>query len=103
MAENLLCHRRAREVPVEDPHVVKEASIQRRLRKVMGAVFGIEPATIAPADSPETVAAWDSVGHLQLMLALEDEFQIRFDVDELASLKSVAMIEARLAGDVASE
>jgi acyl carrier protein len=62
----------------------------------MSAVFGIDASAIGSDDSPETIAEWDSVRHLQIMLALEEEFGIQFDASELASLGSVAMIEQRL-------
>lgn len=62
----------------------------------MGAVLGLEPSAIEPNASSATIAEWDSVRHLQLMLALEDEFDIQFDTDELVSLRTVPLIEARL-------
>jgi acyl carrier protein len=68
----------------------------QRLREVMGAVFGIDPTTIAGDASSATIAEWDSVRHLQLMLALEEEFNVQFEADELVSLRSVQLIDQRL-------
>jgi acyl carrier protein len=68
----------------------------QRLREVMSAVFGIEVSAIDADASSTTIAEWDSVRHLQLMLALEEEFGVQFDTDELASLRSLSMIEQRL-------
>jgi acyl carrier protein len=68
----------------------------QRLREVMGAVFGIDPSVIAADASSATIAEWDSVRHLQLMLALEEEFNVQFEADELVSLRSVALIDQRL-------
>jgi acyl carrier protein len=76
--------------------LVVQSDMHRRLRDLISAVLGIEADQISSDDSPSSVPQWDSVAHLQLMLAIEDEFGIRFEADELASLKSVAMIEARL-------
>lgn len=77
--------------------MIEEPDVRRRLAGVMSAVFGIEANAITSADSPATIAEWDSVGHLQFMLALEDEFGIQFEASELASLNSVAAIEERVA------
>lgn len=69
-----------------------------KLRRVMSAVFGVDEASIEQSDSPATITAWDSVGHLQLMLALEQEFGVQFEADEFATLASVAALEQRLGG-----
>jgi acyl carrier protein len=65
----------------------------------MSAVFGIDASRIRSDDSPETIGEWDSIRHLQLMLALEEAFGIQFDASELATLGSVAVIEERLRAD----
>jgi acyl carrier protein len=74
-------------------------ALGQRLRDVMGAVFGIKPALITQDASSATIAEWDSVRHLQLMLALEEEFNVQFDADELVSLRTVEKIEQRLRND----
>ncbi len=47
---------------------------------------------LQPADLPElkyqTHAAWDSVGHMQLMAALEDAFRIELDIDDIIEFSS---------------
>jgi acyl carrier protein len=77
---------------------VQEQDILQRLRDVMGAVFGVPAAHIPTDASSSTMAEWDSVRHLQLMLALEDEFGIRLETDELATLRSVPQLVQRLRG-----
>jgi acyl carrier protein len=37
----------------------------------------------------EDIAAWDSLRHIEIVFAIEDELQIRFDEDELAALDGV--------------
>lgn len=37
----------------------------------------------------ESTAAWDSLKHIELVFAIEDELQLRFDEDELEALDSV--------------
>ena len=47
------------------------------------------------AVSRESEPAWDSLKHVELLFALEDGFQLRFDEDELASLVSTdAIVES---------
>ena len=40
----------------------------------------------------ETVAGWDSLRHMELLLALEKAFQIRFSVTEMIGMRSLAEI-----------
>jgi acyl carrier protein len=68
-----------------------------RLRAVIASLFPVEAATLKDIDSPKTIAEWDSVAHLQLMLALEAEFGVQFSPDEMAELTTVGAIRARLA------
>lgn len=64
--------------------------------EVIADVFGLPRAEVTEATIREQVPEWDSVGHLNLMLALEDRFGTSFSVDEMAALDSVASIAARV-------
>lgn len=63
--------------------------MEQRVKKVMASVFGVDPDTIRPDASPDTVEQWDSLRHMNLVVALEEEFAVRFtdqQIDELLSL-----------------
>jgi acyl carrier protein len=66
-----------------------------RLAGVVAAVLGISEAQAASA-SAELVPAWDSIAHLNLVLAVEQEFDVHFSTDEIAELDSVARIREAL-------
>jgi len=68
-----------------------------RLRGVFAAVFGVDGDALTDETSPNTVAGWDSVNHLHLVLALEGEFEVQFDPGEIAELSSFGRIRERLA------
>lgn len=51
--------------------------------RVLADVFGVDPALIRPESSPDTIAAWDSVQHLNMIIALEQEFDVRFTPEEI--------------------
>lgn len=67
-----------------------------RLATIFAAVFGVDSANLGDSDSPRTIAHWDSVNHIHLILAIEDEFDIQFDPGEIADLNSVGAIRDRL-------
>ncbi len=52
------------------------------------------PVDALPADpSNETIAGWDSLHHLELMLALEMEFGVQLSSDVMPTLLSADAIE----------
>ena len=63
-------------------------------------MLGIEAGAIRDTDSPKSLPQWDSVMHLQLLLALEAEFGIQFSPDEMAQLSSIGLIKQRLKAEV---
>ena len=36
----------------------------------------------------QDISAWDSVGHMQLMMQLEDEFEVELDIDDITDFSS---------------
>lgn len=64
--------------------------------EVIADVFGVPRAELSETTVRDEVPEWDSVGHLNLMLALEERFGTSFSVDEMAGLDSVASIAARV-------
>jgi acyl carrier protein len=67
--------------------------LNERIYMVMGAVFGIDPATIGEDVSVGNIEEWDSLRHMNLVLALEDEFGVRFRDDQVEQLISFRLIE----------
>ena len=66
------------------------------LADVFEAVFGPEARRLGDEDGPGSIEAWDSVGHLNLILAIEAEFGIEFTTAEIPDLVSVRMIRDRV-------
>jgi len=69
-----------------------------RLRRVFSDVFGVEPTSIQDDDSPHTIDGWDSVAHLNLVFALEGEFPVQFEAEEIPDLVSFRAIRERIEG-----
>jgi acyl carrier protein len=69
------------------------SATQERITQIVASIFHLPAGSITPETSPQTVPAWDSVEHLNLILALEQEFQITFEPEDIEQLTSVAAIE----------
>jgi acyl carrier protein len=51
---------------------------------------------VKPESSPDTIANWDSLQHLNLVLALEQEFNVQFTPEEIEQILSVELAAALL-------
>ena len=62
--------------------------------EIIGDALGLPPV---PADaSPESIEAWDSIAHLNIVMALESAFGVTFDPDEIPELVSPRAIAHRV-------
>ena len=64
----------------------------QRVREAIASCFGLDPGDVGPDTTQDDLAAWDSVGHLNLMLLVEDEFDVQLDVPDMERLTSVAAL-----------
>ena len=67
-----------------------------RVRGIVADVLRVPADQISRQSSPETLATWDSVQHLNLILALEQEFTLQFEPEEMDEMSSVDHILAIL-------
>ena len=72
-------------------------NLDERLRAVCASVFNVDASLLSDDASPETIPEWDSLSHLTLVLAIEAEFGVAFDADEIPTLNSFARLRDRVA------
>jgi acyl carrier protein len=72
-------------------------AIDGRLADVFHKAFGLDIGRFSPNLAPEDVPNWDSIGHMNLVMYLEQEFNQRFEVDEIMEMSSPAKITEILA------
>jgi acyl carrier protein len=71
-------------------------SIHDRVCAVIASVFGIPIASINEGTSSNSVETWDSMNHIQLIVAIESEFEVSFEPEQAIGLTSVRAIEQAL-------
>ena len=67
-------------------------SIEVRIKNVMSAVFDIPVDQIKDNSSADTIESWDSLKHMNLVVALEEEFEIEFKDDEIIEMINYPLI-----------
>lgn len=63
------------------------------LKQVMATMLSIDPAEINAESSMDTIASWDSLRHMNLVLALEEEFGVQIPDEEAANITSYKLIQ----------
>lgn len=58
-------------------------NIEKRLKKIFESIFEVNVKNINDDSSPETIPSWDSLQHMNLIIAIEEEFEIYFDDNEI--------------------
>jgi acyl carrier protein len=68
-------------------------SLFEQLRDVVASTLKVPASRITEATKNEDLAAsWDSLGHVNLMMALEQTFGVFLDVEDFPKLTSVPAI-----------
>jgi acyl carrier protein len=75
-----------------------EQTISFRVHRLVADVFSIPVDSVTSESSPKTIEGWDSVGHLNLIIALEQEFHVQFSLEDIEKMVDVQGIVRALNG-----
>jgi acyl carrier protein len=65
-----------------------------RVQRIVADVLEVPLEQVKPESSPDTIESWDSLHHLNMVLALEQEFAVQFTPEEIEQLLSVELVAA---------
>jgi len=68
------------------------AGTLNQVRNIASDIFGIPAHQITAESSPQTIENWDSMQHLNLVLAVEEKFGVQFDPEEIERMKNVGAV-----------
>ena len=68
------------------------ASVFEQVRNVASDIFGIPADQITTESSPETIENWDSMQHLNLVLAVEEKFGVQLDPEDIEQMKNIGAV-----------
>lgn len=63
--------------------------IDQRLHSLLAEMLDMPETQITPDTNRTSTEAWDSLNHLQLITALEKEFEIKLTMQEIADVNTV--------------
>jgi len=67
-----------------------------QLCNVIAGALALPREQVGPESSSSNLPPWTSIGHLQILIAVEAAFAIRFRTEEIPNLNSVAALAKRL-------
>jgi acyl carrier protein len=71
-----------------------DETILERLTAVIGDVLGLPDLVLSPATTAAEVPGWDSLAHVDLIVAVEGAFGLRFTTQEVMGLQKVGDLVA---------
>ena len=85
----------------ERRNFMSREEIYERLNEVFQDVFDDDELTVGDATTAADVDGWDSLEHINLIAAVEQEFGIRFSMGQVVTMKNVGemvkLIQEKLA------
>jgi len=64
-----------------------------RVIKVFAEVLKLPTEGLSDTTSPDNTSEWDSLAAMNLVLAIEDEFDIKLSTREIVSMRSIAIVK----------
>ena len=68
--------------------MVAAAELLERMQEVIRQVFDDDSIEITATTTADEIDGWDSVVHINIIVAVEKEFRVRLSTAEIASTKS---------------
>jgi acyl carrier protein len=73
------------------------SQLLEKVRTITADILEVSPGQLTPQSSSENIETWDSVHHLNLILAFEQEFSIQLEPEEIDQMNNVERITSILA------
>lgn len=75
-------------------------TVSEQIRGIASDVFAIPVEHITDDSSPETIEAWDSTQHLNLVLAIEEKFHLQLTPEEMDHMRNIGQITKLVASKI---
>lgn len=67
--------------------------MEQQLNKIMSAVFNVKEGDIDDHSSMDSIGQWDSLKHMELIIAIEEHYGITFPAHEIVRMTTVENIK----------
>ena len=71
---------------------MSRAEVFERVTDIFRDVFDDDELVISDSTNSEDIEDWDSLEHIQLIVGMEKEFKVKFDIKTVNSLENVGQM-----------
>lgn len=61
-----------------------------KIRTIIAGILDVDPSTVGPDTVIGDLPEWDSLHHLRILVALQEEFGVKYAAADLAELEDVS-------------
>ncbi|MDD5467435.1 MAG: acyl carrier protein [Anaerolineales bacterium] len=73
-----------------------ERELTRRIQEVLAQAFQVPQELVTPDLRFGDLPQWDSMGHMEVMMRLEEHFGVEINADTIAALTSIPAIREHI-------
>jgi acyl carrier protein len=66
--------------------------MEEKLKEIMASIFEVSPDEITNQTSADDLEKWDSLHHMNLIAAIEEEFGVEFEEEEMLDMINFKLI-----------
>ena len=70
----------------------KIINIEKKIINIVSDILNINRLNLSQKSSLYNIEKWDSLKHIQIIMAIEDQFKIKFSVDDMNNASSVGKL-----------
>lgn len=75
---------------------MSQDKVNPKLAQIIAELFHLNPQKISIDDDTDTIEEWDSLGHIQLILSVEEAFKVKLSTKLIPKLISIKAIQDAL-------
>lgn len=77
--------------------MMTEAEAVKKIGNIFSDIMDVSPDLVKIDTLMEEIPEWDSLGHIRLIMSVEEEFSVKFPITEIPKFKSInALVEGIL-------
>ena len=74
--------------------------MEDKIKEVISNIFETPLNEINDQSSPDTIENWESINHMKLITALEEEFDVEFTDEEVLEMQNVKLVKYILSNQI---
>jgi acyl carrier protein len=78
------------------PPTLTDETVLQAVSRIVADVLDCPGLTLTPATTASQIDGWDSIAHVQIVVAIEKAFGFRFRTGEMATLGNVGALAQRI-------